>query len=161
MDIALDTGRLDLSGKGGYQTVLLEFVKNNVHTNLQVRLHTLVMSLFHRVLCYQKQQHLCLKRFKGDALWKQMFRVLGFVGKEEWFKRLDKSWVAVLTIAMGQYGFYEIGDEWVWEPNETNLVKLSRGYNKIRHFLEPTWKASLKGWFCKGEPFAPTPAKSP
>ena len=96
--------------------------------------------------------------------WDYSFRTIGLVynevREEEWFKRLDKSWVAVLTIAMGQYGFYEIGDEWVWEPNETNLVRLSRGYNKIRHFLEPTWKASLKGWFCKGEPFAPSPAKS-
>lgn len=34
--------------------VLLEFVKNNIHVSLQIRLHTLVMSLFHRCLCYQK-----------------------------------------------------------------------------------------------------------
>jgi hypothetical protein len=67
--------------------VLLEFVKNNIHVSLQIRLHTLVMSLFHRVLCYQKAHHVCLKRFRWDALWKQMFRLLGFVAKDEWFKK--------------------------------------------------------------------------
>jgi hypothetical protein len=69
--------------------VLLEFLKNNIHTSLQIRLHTLVLSLFHRVLCHHKAQHVCVKRFKWEALWKQMFRLLGFVAKEEWFKRAE------------------------------------------------------------------------
>ena len=77
--------------------VLLEFLKNNIHNNLQVRLHTLVMNMFHRVLCYQKQHHHCLKRFKWELLWKQMFRLLGFVGKEEWFKKPE---VVELTLSI-------------------------------------------------------------
>jgi len=100
----------------------------------------------------------------GALWWDYAFRTISLVfnevKEEDWFKKLDKSWDSVIRIAMGTYGFYELGDEWMWEPNEQNLPRLSKGYNKIRNFLEPTWKASLKGWFCKGEPFAPNPAKS-
>ncbi len=32
---------------------------------------------------------MCVKRFKWEALWKQLFRLCGFVAKEEWFKRSE------------------------------------------------------------------------
>lgn len=69
--------------------VLLEFLKNNVHNQLQVRLHWQCLAIFHRVLCYQKTNHLCLKRFKWDQLWKQMFRLLGFVSRDDWLRKAE------------------------------------------------------------------------
>ena len=99
----------------------------------------------------------------GALWWDYSFRTIGLVfnevKNEEWFKQLDRSWETVIRIALGQYGFFELGDGWLWEETQTDINKLAKGYNKIRNYLEPAWRASLKGWFCKGEPF--NPSKSP
>ena len=87
--------------------------------------------------------------------------MLSEVEDQPWFKQLSSTWHDVMRISLGQMGCYELGTDWCWEQTEEDLVKLSKGYNRVRHMLEPAMRATMKGWFAgDGEPFKAKPARS-
>ena len=103
--------------------------------------------------------------FSSSIWWDYTFRTVGLVLSEvedqPWFKQLSRTWHDVMRISLGQMGCYELGTDWCWEQTEEDLVKLSKGYNRVRHMLEPAMRATMKGWFAgDGEPFKAKPAQS-
>ena len=67
--------------------VLMDFLKNNVHDQLQVDLHFHCLGVFHRILCYQRHFTLRLEGFEWAQLWTALFRIVRFVSREQWLQR--------------------------------------------------------------------------
>ena len=113
--------------------------------------------LMGQVKVYRFTKKAQLEFFRDAKWWTWGFHVLGSVifllEDEPWFVQLKDDWIKPLRLMMGAYGCYQVRNNIIFDPNESDMCKASNMVGLVRPTLEMCWGACRKGLHCKEEPF--------